>query len=159
MLYRDSCCFATQGSRNGSSNRVAQEFSSTNGSSAKPDNPEDYWTPQGQDTGGEFIERLGAISPVPEHDGTECLKWDDSLWSHSDHFRVSLACPKLLEVALYCTAVKPKTKHPSPLQYRWNVYKGVCNAIETNEGGLEKFSEGELLSLRTDRAVAWPVPA
>ena len=29
------------------------------------------------------------------------------------------------------------------MQYRWNVYKGVRNAIDQNEGGLEKFSQGE----------------
>ena len=28
-------------------------------------------------------------------------------------------------------------------QYRWNVYKGMRNSIEQNEGGLAKFSEGE----------------
>lgn len=34
------------------------------------------------------MERYGQISPVPDHDGTECLKWDESLWSHKDHFKV-----------------------------------------------------------------------
>ena len=71
------------------SNAVAQEFAASGGTTAKPDNAEDYWSPQGRDQ-GVFEERLGSISPVPEHDGTECLKWDDSLWSHADHFRVSL---------------------------------------------------------------------
>lgn len=36
----------------------------------------------------EFQEVPGQISPVPDHDGTECLKWDPSLWSHADHFKV-----------------------------------------------------------------------
>jgi len=90
----------------------AQEFSASNGAKAKPDNPGDYWTPQGEDL-GEFVEQPGALSPLPEHDGTDCLKWDDSLWSHADHFR-----------------------------YRWNVYKGVRAAIEANEGGMDKFSQG-----------------
>jgi hypothetical protein len=40
------------------------------------------------DPGAPFIEQYGAIQPVPQHDGTECLKWDDSLWSHADHFKV-----------------------------------------------------------------------
>jgi len=38
---------------------------------------------------GAFEEQYGAISPIPDHDGTECLKWDDSLWSHKEHFKVS----------------------------------------------------------------------
>ena len=29
------------------------------------------------------------------------------------------------------------------VQYRWNVYKGIRTAIEQNEGGLDKFSQGE----------------
>ena len=35
-----------------------------------------------------FDEQYGLISPIPDHDGTECLKWDPSLWSHADHFKV-----------------------------------------------------------------------
>ena len=30
----------------------------------------------------------------------------------------------------------------SCLQYRWNVFKGIRQAIEDNEGGLDKFSQG-----------------
>ena len=71
-----------------SSPSTAQEFAASNGVSQKPDNPGDYWTPQGKDQGGEWHEQLGALSPFPDHDGTECLKWDDSLWSHADHFKV-----------------------------------------------------------------------
>ena len=37
---------------------------------------------------GAWVEQHGAISAVPSHDGTECLKWDDSLWTHQDHFKV-----------------------------------------------------------------------
>lgn len=40
------------------------------------------------DGAGAFVEQHGAISPVPSHDGTECLKWDESLGSHKDHFKV-----------------------------------------------------------------------
>ena len=29
------------------------------------------------------------------------------------------------------------------MQYRWNVFKGIRQAIEDNEGGLDKFSQGE----------------
>ena len=42
---------------------------------------------QGEDV-GELKEQTGKIAPLPEHDGTDCLKWDDSLWSHADHFKV-----------------------------------------------------------------------
>ena len=31
------------------------------------------------------------------------------------------------------------------LQYRWNVFKGIRQAIEDNEGGLDKFSQGEIV--------------
>ena len=69
------------------SNAFAQEFAASGGNPAKLDNAADYWSPQGQDQGS-FDKSLGPISPIPEYDGTECLKWDDSLWSHADHFSV-----------------------------------------------------------------------
>jgi 1,4-alpha-glucan branching enzyme len=50
---------------------------------------------------------------MPNHDGTECLRWDDTLWSHAEHFK-----------------------------YRWNILRNIRNAIDQNEGGLEKFSQG-----------------
>jgi len=30
----------------------------------------------------------------------------------------------------------------APAQYRWHVYKSIREAIDKNEGGLEKFSQG-----------------
>ena len=42
---------------------------------------------------GAYDEQYGAISPIPDHDGTECLKWDDSLWSHAEHFKVRVGGP------------------------------------------------------------------
>lgn len=61
-----------------------------------------------------FADPKQPIRPLPDSaDGTECLKWDDSLWSHADHFR-----------------------------YRWNVFKGIRSAIDANEGGLDSFSRG-----------------
>ncbi|KAK9839287.1 hypothetical protein WJX81_005730 [Elliptochloris bilobata] len=75
--------------------------------------PEEYWSPEQQAVEGGYADTYGPISPLPEHDGTECLKWDESLWSHADHFR-----------------------------YRWNVFKGLRSAIDANEGGLDKFSQG-----------------
>eukprot|EP00882_Tetradesmus_deserticola_P024958 GHRQ01027340.1.p1 GENE.GHRQ01027340.1~~GHRQ01027340.1.p1 ORF type:complete len:184 (-),score=34.00 GHRQ01027340.1:159-710(-) len=51
--------------------------------------PQDYWSPTIDVPAGYVYEdEYGAISPIPGHDGTECLKWDDTLWSHADHFRV-----------------------------------------------------------------------
>jgi hypothetical protein len=36
----------------------------------------------------EFKEEYGSISKVPDHDGTDCFKWDQTLWSHEAHFKV-----------------------------------------------------------------------
>ena len=41
--------------------------------------------------GHAFVEQYGLVSPIPDHDGTDCLKWDPSLWSHADHFKVGVA--------------------------------------------------------------------
>jgi hypothetical protein len=38
------------------------------------------------------------------------------------------------------------------MQYRWNVFKGIRQAIEDNEGGLDKFSQGETPSHRCQGA-------
>ena len=48
--------------------------------------PEEYWCPEQQPVEGGYTDAYGAISPLPEHDGTECLKWDDSLGSHAGAF-------------------------------------------------------------------------
>ena len=50
---------------------------------------------------------------APQGDGTECLRFDDSLWSHADH-----------------------------IKFRYNWYKGLRQAIDDKEGGLDAFSEG-----------------
>ena len=50
--------------------------------------PEDFWAPSLPPLDRDSVDVYGAISPIPEHDGTECLKWDSSLWSHGDHFKV-----------------------------------------------------------------------
>jgi 1,4-alpha-glucan branching enzyme len=57
---------------------------------AEADNPEDFWSPVAAPLpAGAKLDDYGPLSPIPEHDGTDCLKWDDSLWSHADHFKVS----------------------------------------------------------------------
>jgi len=74
---------------------------------------EDVWMPLVHVPDGYRLEDTKAdIPPIAGHDGTECLQWDDTLWSAADHFR-----------------------------YRWSVYKGVREAIEWNEGGFDKFSQ------------------
>lgn len=52
--------------------------------------PEEFWTPlrPSPSNGAEFKDPYGELKPVPQHDGTECLKTDDSLWSHAEHFKV-----------------------------------------------------------------------
>ena len=53
--------------------------------------PEDFWTPLAPPPKtAAYKEQYQPIKPPPEHDGTECLKWDDSLWSHADHIKVHL---------------------------------------------------------------------
>lgn len=196
-------------------------------------------------------EAYGLISPIPDHDGTECLKWDPSLWSHADHFKVrsrsggrtggaeggamegwrawgrgphgewargrrelgrgrgghrrgqqgSEGCGQAekhvilstqtgscgrrvtwvgigpgggeqlfyfhvrVSGCVYCwvpahvllgVAMCPRQQrfpcHAAAVliracvycvQYRWNVFKGIRHAIDVNEGGLEKFTQGE----------------
>nr|QKY15163.1 starch branching enzyme (1,4-alpha-glucan branching enzyme II) (SBE2) [Polytomella parva] len=72
----------------------------------------DYWSP-GIESEGEFVEAYGALSSIPNHDGTECFKWDNTLWSAASHFK-----------------------------YRWNLFKNLRNAIDQHEGGFDKFSQG-----------------
>lgn len=52
------------------------------------DTPEDFWSPVSAPLSVGAVDDYGALQPAPAHDGTECLKWDDSLWSHADHFKV-----------------------------------------------------------------------
>ena len=59
-----------------------------------------------------FEDEYGVPAP-PQGDGTECLRFDDSLWSHADH-----------------------------IKFRYNWYKGLRQAIDDKEGGLGAFSEG-----------------
>lgn len=75
---------------------------------------EDIWEPLVEVPAGHRLdpEAYGNISEVAAHDGTECLKWDSTLWPHADHFR-----------------------------YRWSTYRNLRGAIDSNEGGLDKFSQ------------------
>lgn len=51
--------------------------------------PEDYWSPCIEVPDGmEYVDEYGPISPVPNHDGTMCFKWDNTLWSAAEHFKV-----------------------------------------------------------------------
>jgi 1,4-alpha-glucan branching enzyme len=56
--------------------------------SSDPQCSEDYWTPSVEvPPGHAYIEEYGTISPVPAHDGTDCFRWDNTLWSASEHFK------------------------------------------------------------------------
>ncbi|KXZ47568.1 hypothetical protein GPECTOR_34g727 [Gonium pectorale] len=86
----------------------------TGGVAEPMERPEDYWSPCiDVPDNMEYVDEYGPISPIPDHDGTMCFKWDNTLWSAAEHFK-----------------------------YRWNVFKGIRHAIDQNEGGFEKFSQG-----------------
>ncbi|KAK9849514.1 hypothetical protein WJX84_007233 [Apatococcus fuscideae] len=90
------------------------DTNSVRDSTEQASSPEDYWSPfQITPNDKVYMDPPVKVAPPPEHDGTECLKWDDSLWTHAEHFK-----------------------------YRWNTYKNIRNAIDQNEGGIEKFSQG-----------------
>ena len=51
--------------------------------------PEEYWMPAvAEPKGGAFVEQYGTMQPLPNHDGTECFKWDSTLQGAAGHFRV-----------------------------------------------------------------------
>lgn len=50
----------------------------------------EVWTPNVAPVDGGFIEEYGPNTPIPDHNGTDVFKWDDTLWSHDGHFKV---CP------------------------------------------------------------------
>lgn len=73
---------------------------------------EDYWSPVlDVPDNHAFVEVYGPMTPVPDHDGTMCFKYDDKLWSKADHFKVSPA-PHGSRAAK-CEA--PRDLVPSPL--------------------------------------------
>jgi hypothetical protein len=39
------------------------------------------------------------------------------------------------------------------LQYRWNILRNIRNAIDQNEGGLQKFSQGALFDPCCDQCL------
>ena len=50
---------------------------------------EEYWMPEVQPVPQGLREHpLPQMRPPADHDGTACFKWDDTLWSHADHFKV-----------------------------------------------------------------------
>jgi hypothetical protein len=76
--------------------------------------PEDYWSPAiDVPSGFRYEDDYGAITPVPEHDGTACFQWDDTLWQKAEHFK-----------------------------YRWQRFKALREAVDASEGGLAQFAQG-----------------
>ena len=59
-----------------------------------------------------FEDEYGEPAPV-QGDGTECLRFDDTLWSHADH-----------------------------IKYRYSRYRELRQALDDQAGGLAAFSEG-----------------
>ena len=52
-------------------------------------NPEGYWSPEVAPVEGGLVEVLGPLSPIPNHDGTECFKWDNMMHGPATaHFKV-----------------------------------------------------------------------
>ncbi len=68
--------------------------------------PEDYWSPAiDVPDGVAYEEEYGAISPIPDHDGTASFKYDETLWSKAEHFKVGLRRRALLQ--LPCSVIWP----------------------------------------------------
>ena len=77
---------------------VASQLPGTEGQTA-----EDFWTPEVAPVpGGLNEDPLPPMKSPPEHDGTSCLKWDDTLWSHADHFKARLPSPAITSHACSC---------------------------------------------------------
>lgn len=80
--------------------------------------PEDFWTPlRPPPSKGEYKDQYGKLSPVPEHDGTECLKTDDTLWTHAEHFKVHMSIRIVLDLhaSQACKYHKPPALLAMPL--------------------------------------------
>ena len=66
--------------------------------------PQDYWSPCIEVPDNmEYVDDYGAISPIPDHDGTACFKWDNTMWSAAEHFKVS-GCPHCKGKETMCLA-------------------------------------------------------
>ena len=75
--------------------------------------PEDAWGPVQFQPDGHVMEEAYGVPHDPQGDGTECLRFDPSLWSHADHIRT-----------------------------RYDRYRRLRAAIDEHEGGLDAFSQG-----------------
>ena len=71
------------------------------------------WSPIQVQPDGHLMEEDYGTPSIPEGDGTECLRFDPTLWSHADH-----------------------------IKERYGRYRSLRHAIDENEGGLDKFSQG-----------------
>ncbi len=59
------------------------------GATSVPERPEDYWSPCIEVPDNmEYVDEYGPISPIPNHDGTMSFKYDNTLWSAAEHFKV-----------------------------------------------------------------------
>ena len=77
--------------------------------------PEDFWTPlRPPPSKGEYKDQYGKLNPVPEHDGTDCLKTDDTLWSHAEHFKVHISGDLHIGCCIRCMPSKPASLKSQP---------------------------------------------
>ena len=77
------------------------------------DDAQAEWSPAQVQPDGHAMEEIYGTPSVPEGDGTECLRFDPTLWSHADH-----------------------------IKERYGRYRSLRHAIDENEGGLDAFSQG-----------------
>ena len=105
--------------------------------------PEDFWCPEVAPVPGGLIENpLPAMSPPAEHDGTMCLKWDDTLWSHADHFKVPV--PPSVMSQLRALSRAPLVANLPRARLHWRGFPaggrtvephGICGDAAASGGG------------------------
>ena len=97
--------------------------------------PEDFWTPlRPSPSSGEYKDQYGTLSSIPQHDGTDCLKTDDSLWSHAEHFKVPICASGV-------TGILPPSGHnfAAPQAFLHAMFDGLsgltgpCQQVSTSE--------------------------
>ena len=85
QLFQETACKTCKTKAGG----LMQDTNTVSDSTKQASTPEDYWSPfQITPTDKVYMDPPVKVAPPPDHDGTECLKWDDSLWTHAEHFKV-----------------------------------------------------------------------
>lgn len=86
--------------------------------------PEDFWCPEVAPVpGGLDEDPLPRMKPPADHDGTVCLKWDETLWSHADHFRVFFCTLVFVVYACCCASVCSRRQNlPSTTRKTYSIF-------------------------------------